>query len=65
MAIGETGVAKTAVEDLYGALSNWRLWSSLGLMDIRQRNNRSKIGMLWIPILTSIYVGCLSFIFSR
>jgi lipopolysaccharide transport system permease protein len=65
MAASDSGVAKTAVEDLSRALSSWRLWTSLGLMDVRQRNSRSKVGMLWIPILTSIYVACLSFIFSQ
>lgn len=65
MTLSESGVSKTAEEDLFRALKGWRLWTSLGVLDVRHRYLHSRFGMLWHPLLTGIYIGVLSFIFSR
>lgn len=59
-----TGVPATTFEDLRQAAWAWRLWHSLALTDVKQQFQRSRLGFLWVPLLTGIHIAVLTFIFS-
>lgn len=53
-----------AVVDLLESLSNWRLWSLLGWLEIRQRYSRSRLGPLWLTISMGIMVSTLGVVYG-
>ena len=48
---------RLAWHDIRDGLSAWRLWTSLGWSDIRQRYRRSVIGPFWITLSMAVLVG--------
>ncbi len=56
---------QAALQDLYGALENWRIWSVFGWEDIRQRYRRSVLGPFWLTISTAILIGTIGFVFAN
>jgi ABC-type polysaccharide/polyol phosphate export permease len=64
MSTVSTGVPATTFEDLRQAALAWRLWHSLAWNDVKQQFKRSRLGILWAPLLTGIHITVLTFIFS-
>ena len=52
-------------QDLFAALREWRLWTTLGWNDIRQKYRRSMIGPFWITISMAIFILILGIVYSR
>ena len=52
-------------QDLFAALREWRLWTTLGWNDIRQKYRRSMIGPFWITISMAIFILILGVVYSR
>ena len=52
-------------QDLFAALREWRLWTTLGWNDIRQKYRRSIIGPFWITISMAIFILILGVVYSR
>ena len=52
-------------QDLFAALREWRLWTTLGWNDIRQKYRRSIIGPFWITISMAIFILILGIVYSR
>lgn len=53
-----------AFSDLLDSLRNWRLWTLLGWLEIRQRYARSKIGPFWLTISMGVLVGALGVVYG-
>src|SRR5436190_19274770 len=53
-----------ARSDLMRGLQDWRLWLLLGLDDIRQRYQRSRVGQFWITISMLVTIGALGWVYS-
>lgn len=49
--------AALAVADLRIGSRSWPIWTHLGLMDIRQRYRRSRLGQFWITLSMALFVG--------
>src|SRR5688572_27507141 len=58
------GLTGKAMGDILASLSNWRLWTMLGWLDIRQRYRRSMLGAFWITISMAIMVVALGILYS-
>lgn len=58
------GLTGKAIGDILASLSNWRLWTMLGWLDIRQRYRRSMLGAFWITISMAIMVVALGVLYS-
>lgn len=54
-----------ALKDLITGLSMWRLWTTLGWNDIRQRYRRSLLGPLWLTASMAIMVLSLGVIYAN
>jgi lipopolysaccharide transport system permease protein len=50
--------------DLTGGLSRWRLWLMLGVGDIRQRYQRSRVGQFWITLSMLVTIVALGAVYS-
>ncbi len=50
--------------DLRDGALNWRLWTHLGLNDIRARYRRSRIGQHWHTISVAVLVGAISLVYA-
>lgn len=61
-----TGPSKpsAAIEDLTAALRKWRLWASLGWLDVKQRYRRAVIGPFWITISMLVLVVSLGVLYA-
>src|SRR6266516_1287247 len=53
-----------ARSDLARGLGDWRLWLLLGMNDIRQRYQRSRIGQFWITISMLVTIVALGGVYS-
>ncbi|MGY5810833.1 ABC transporter permease [Rhizobium sp. LEGMi198b] len=54
----------TAWEDVSEAISNFRLATLLGWLDVAQRYRRSRIGPFWLTINMGVLVGALGLVFG-
>lgn len=54
-----------SLQDFKKALSQYRIWLHLGLLEVKQRYRRSVLGPWWISISMLIFVVVMSIIFSR
>jgi len=50
--------------DLAGGLTRWRLWLLLGVGDIRQRYQRSRVGQFWITVSMLVTIVALGAVYS-
>ncbi len=57
-------LAKLAVVDLVEGLARWRLWGTVGWLDIKQRYRRSAIGPFWITLSLAGFVAGLGLVYS-
>ncbi|PSC05796.1 ABC transporter permease [Alsobacter soli] len=48
---------RLARQDLAGGVTAWPIWTHLGLLDIRQRYRRSRLGQFWITLSMALFVG--------
>src|SRR5262245_41518188 len=53
-----------AVADLAGGFADWRLWVLLGVNDIRQRYQRSRVGQFWITLNMLVTIVALGGVYS-
>jgi len=53
-----------ARRDLWEGVRNWRLWTTLGWQDIRQRYRRSVLGPAWLVLSAAIWIGSLGLMFG-
>jgi ABC-type polysaccharide/polyol phosphate export permease len=53
-----------ALADIGEGFSRWQLWWLLGLNDIRQRYQRSRMGQLWITLSMAAFIGAIGFVYS-
>lgn len=53
-----------AGSDLTRGLQDWRLWLMLGLDDIRQRYQRSRVGQFWITVSMLVTIVALGVVYS-
>ncbi len=60
-----SGVPGSALEDVSRAAVSWRLWHGLAWTDVKRQFYPSRLGALWLPILTSMHIAVLTFIFSH
>jgi len=51
--------------DMWVAMRNVHVWSTLGWHDIRQRYRRSVLGPFWFTLSTFILIGVLGFLYSQ
>ena len=51
--------------DLVRGLNDWRLWLMLGLDDIRQRYQRSRVGQFWITVSMLVTIVALGAVYSQ
>ena len=63
---GSTGgyKSKTARKDLLDALQRWRLWITLGWLDVKQRYRRAVLGPFWITISMTVLVLTLGTVYA-
>jgi ABC-type polysaccharide/polyol phosphate export permease len=54
-----------AARDFFDGILAWRLWSTLGWSDIRQRYRRSVLGPFWMTLSMTALVIVLGFVYSR
>ena len=50
--------------DLLRGLTDWRMWLLLGINDIRQRYQRSRVGQFWITLSMLVTIAALGVIYS-
>jgi ABC-type polysaccharide/polyol phosphate export permease len=55
---------RLAWSDVSEGFAGWRLWSSLGWSDIRQRYRRSVIGPFWLTLSMAILILALGIIYA-
>jgi ABC-type polysaccharide/polyol phosphate export permease len=53
-----------ARSDLMRGVSAWRLWLLLGMDDIRQRYQRSRVGQFWITVSMLVTIVALGLVYS-
>lgn len=53
-----------ATKDLIEGLRRWRLWISLGWLDVKQRYRRAVLGPFWITISMSVLVLTLGTVYA-
>jgi ABC-type polysaccharide/polyol phosphate export permease len=51
-------------EELLGGLRYWRVWHLLGILELRHRYARSKLGQAWLMLSTAVMIGALGSIWS-
>ena len=54
-----------AGSDLRRGLAEWRIWLLLGMNDIRQRYQRSRIGQFWITVSMLMTIAALGGVYSH
>jgi len=50
--------------DLLRGFTDWRMWLLLGMNDIRQRYQRSRIGQFWITLSMLVTIAALGVVYS-
>ncbi len=50
--------------DLTQGAYQWRLWHLLGIVELRRRYSRSRLGQLWLMLSTAISIGSMSAVWS-
>lgn len=55
---------RRALDDIEYAYRNRSIWISLGLNDVRNRYNRSKLGIFWSSLSILIFVGAIGPIYA-
>jgi ABC-type polysaccharide/polyol phosphate export permease len=50
--------------DLQRGLTDWRMWLLLGMNDIRQRYQRSRVGQFWITLSMLVTIVALGVVYS-
>jgi ABC-type polysaccharide/polyol phosphate export permease len=50
--------------DVHHGLRQWRQWHLLGIVDLRRRYARSKVGQLWLVISMAMLIICLSSVWA-
>jgi len=58
------GTRHTVAGDLIRSLSLWRIWTRMGLQDVRRRFRRSVIGASWIFLNLGITIAAVGFIYG-
>jgi ABC-type polysaccharide/polyol phosphate export permease len=53
------------IKDLIGGMRRWRLWISLGWLDVKQRYRRAVLGPFWITISMSVLVLTLGTVYAE
>src|SRR6185437_15538126 len=53
-----------ATKDLIDGLRRWRLWISLGWLDVKQRYRRAVLGPFWITISMAVLVLTLGTVYA-
>ena len=53
-----------ARSDLTRGFTDWRLWMLLGMNDIRQRYQRSRVGQFWITLSMLVTIAALGGVYS-
>ena len=53
-----------ARDDLSRGFTDWRLWLLLGVNDIRQRYQRSRVGQFWITLSMLVTIVALGLVYS-
>src|SRR2546427_775882 len=56
--------AAAARADLVRGFTDWRLWLLLGMNDIRQRYQRSRVGQFWITLSMLVTIVALGVVYS-
>jgi ABC-type polysaccharide/polyol phosphate export permease len=56
--------SQATIRDLLDGLQRWRLWISLGWLDVKQRYRRAVLGPFWITISMSILVLTLGTVYA-
>lgn len=51
-------------KDLFDALGQWQLWTSLGWLDVKQRYRRAVLGPFWITISMAVLVLTLGTVYA-
>ena len=57
-------VFQSFFQDIENGLKAWRVWTTLGWLDIKQRYRRSVLGPLWITLSMSVMVYSLGLIYG-
>jgi ABC-type polysaccharide/polyol phosphate export permease len=55
---------EATIKDLLDGLRRWRLWISLGWLDVKQRYRRAVLGPFWIAISMSVMVVALGTLYA-
>src|SRR5947208_10769178 len=50
--------------DLRRGFTDWRMWLLLGMNDIRQRYQRSRVGQFWITLSMLVTIAALGGVYS-
>lgn len=58
------GRSQQALADLREGLRLWRLWRTLGWLDIKGRYRGSMLGPFWLTLSTAVMVGALGLLYS-
>jgi len=53
-----------ALQDVVSGYFNYKLWSFMGLTEIRRRYRRTVIGPFWTTLSLGIFVGCMGYLLS-
>lgn len=56
---------RDAALDIYLSLVAWRLWSTMGWLELRQRYKRSIIGPFWITLSMGVLIFALGVIYGE
>ena len=55
---------RLAACDLVNGFRAWHLWTLLGILDIRQRYKRSRLGQFWITLSMGGFIGGIGLVYS-
>jgi lipopolysaccharide transport system permease protein len=53
-----------AKKDMIDGLTKYRLWTYLGIIEMRRRYKRTIIGPFWTTLSLGIFIGCMGFMLS-
>ena len=56
---------KFAMQDFVGALAKFRVWKNLGVLEVKQKYQRSVLGPWWVSISMLVFIIVLGTVFSR
>ena len=54
-----------ALHDFIGAVARYPVWRSLGVLEVKQRYQRSVLGPWWVSISMLVFIVVLGTVFSR